>query len=207
VPTKPTRCRVFSLIVRRTDPPSSAYDRAMPNYLRARTGSCFFFTVVSFGRRPILCEPPVRNALRTAILNVRSSRPFSIDGWVLLPDHLHCIWTLPEGDGDFSGRWLQIKRSVSRFCPEVASGSRGRTMSALKHRESAIWQRRFWEHKIRDDVDLERHLDYIHYNPVRHGYVPRAMDWPYSTIHRYVREGMYPIDWGGGRHKELGEFE
>jgi putative transposase len=185
-----------------------AYDRGtMPDYLRSRTGSTFFFTVVSFDRRPILCETPIRDALRAAILNVRTSRPFSIDGWVLLPDHLHCIWTLPEGEGDFSTRWSQIKRSVSRSCPDIALDPGCRRASARKRRESTIWQRRFWEHKIRDEVDFERHLDYIHFNPVRHGYVDRAIDWPHSTFHRYVRNGVYPADWGGGPNKDWGGYE
>jgi putative transposase len=179
----------------------------MPDYLRARSGSTFFFTLVSFNRRPILCSEPIRHALRTAIGNLRATRPFSIDGWVLMPDHLHCIWTLPEGDADFSTRWSLIKRSVSRFAAEMTLDPDARVASARKHRESTIWQRRFWEHLIRDEVDFERHLDYIHFNPVRHGYANRAVDWPYSTIHRYVREGVYPADWAGGEDKEWGDFE
>jgi putative transposase len=179
----------------------------MPNYLRARTGAVFFFTIVSFGRRPILCDPTIRLSLRRAVEDVRKTRPFSVEGWVLMPDHLHCIWTLPEGDTDFSMRWSLIKRSVSRFSPDVVLDPNLRNASARKHRESTIWQRRFWEHLIRDDADFERHLDYIHYNPVRHGYVTRPVDWPYSTIHRYVRDGVYPVDWGGGTDPDWGEFE
>lgn len=177
----------------------------MPRYLRSRTGSVFFFTLVAFDRRPILCADPIRRALRTAILNLCVTRPFAIDGWVLLPDHLHCIWTLPEGDHDYSTRWALLKRSVSHFAADFAATQR--TASARKHRESAIWQRRFWEHHIRDDRDFERHLDYIHYNPVRHGYVKRAIDWPYSTLHRYVKNGVYPADWGGGDDPNWGNFE
>jgi putative transposase len=135
------------------------------------------------------------------------TRPFVVEGWVLLPDHLHCIWTLPEGDADFSTRWSLIKRSVSRFAAEMALDPGLRKASARKRRESTVWQRRFWEHLIRDEADMERHLDYIHFNPVRHGYVARAVDWPYSTIHRYVREGVYPVDWAGGGDKEWGDFE
>jgi putative transposase len=179
----------------------------MPNYLRARKGSAFFFTVVSLGRRPILCHPTIRCALRRAIEDVRKTRPFSVDAWVSMPDHLHCIWTLPEGDHDFSTRWSLIKRSVSHFSPNLAFAPDLRNASARKHRESTIWQRRFWEHLIRDDIDFERHLDYIHYNPVRHGYVTRAVDWPYSTIHRYVRDGVYPVNWAGGTDPDWGEFE
>jgi putative transposase len=184
------------------------YDHGtMTYYRRMRTGHTFFFTLVSFDRRPILCHPKIRDSLRIAIQNLRQSHPFSIDGWVLLPDHLHCIWTLPEGDSDFSTRWSLIKRSVSRFSPEVALDPDARDASAKKHRESTIWQRRFWEHLIRDDIDFERHLDYIHFNPVRHGYAGRAIDWPYTTIHRYVKDGIYPSDWSGGADPEWGNFE
>jgi putative transposase len=168
----------------------------MTYYRRARTGNTFFFTLVSFHRRPILCDPAIRLSLRRAI-----------EVWVSMPDHLHCIWTLPEGDSDFSTRWSLIKRSVSRFSPDAALDPNLRNASARKHRESTIWQRRFWEHLIRDDVDFERHLDVVHDNPVRHRYVARAVDWPYSTIHRYVRDGVYPADWAGGADPAWGDFE
>jgi putative transposase len=189
-------------------PTDAPYDRGiMPNYLRVRTGSTYFFTLVSHNRRPILCHESIRRSLRTAISDVRSTRPFSIDAWVSMPDHLHCIWTLPNGDSDFSTRWSLIKRSVSRFTRELALDGDTRSASACKHRESTIWQRRFWEHLIRDDADLERHVEYIHYNPVRHGYVERAIDWPYSSIHRYVKTGRCPADWAGGANKDWGDFE
>jgi len=121
---------------------------------------------------------------------------------VLLPDHLHCIWTLPDGDHDISTRWLLIKRSVSRFSAGMALDPDTRRASMRKHRESTIWQRRFWEHQIRDERDLERHVEYIHFNPVKHGHAARVVDWPYSTFHRYVREGVYAKDWGGGKDIE-----
>lgn len=179
----------------------------MTRYRRARTGHTFFFTLVAYHRRPILCHPTIRDSLRRAIQSLRQNRPFSIDGWVLLPDHLHCIWTLPDSDSDFSTRWLLIKRAVSRFSRDLTLDPDSRSASARKHRESTIWQRRFWEHLIRDDTDFERHLDYIHFNPVKHGHVGRAIDWPYSTIHRYVRDGVYPRDWAGGADPEWGDFE
>jgi putative transposase len=193
--------------LRRNKSPAEYDLRTMTYYRRVRTGYTFFFTLVSFNRRRILCDPAIRDALRRAIGDVRTLRPFSIDGWVLLPDHLHCIWTLPEGDSDFSTRWSLIKRSVSRFTGHVALDANGHNASKRKHRESTIWQRRFWEHLIRDDVDFERHLDYIHYNPVRHGYVSRVTDWKYSTFHRYASAGVYPRDWGGGPTPEWGDFE
>lgn len=170
----------------------------MSRYRRATTaGSSYFFTVVSYQRQPILCDDSIRDALRKAIEAVRASRPFTIEAWVLLPDHLHCIWTLPDGDADFSTRWMKIKRAVSLACGDEYRRDDLMSASKLKHRESTIWQRRFWEHKIRDEEDFARHAEYIHFNPVKHGHVQRAMDWPYSTFHRYVREGLYVQDWVG----------
>jgi putative transposase len=177
----------------------------MSNYLRTRTGSTYFFTLVSFHRRPILCHESIRRSLRRAINDVRVNYPFAIDAWVLLPDHLHCIWTLPDGDHDFSTRWSLIKRSVSRFAAELALPEKAN--HARARRESTIWQRRFWEHLIRDARDFERHLDYIHYNPVKHGHAIRASAWPYSSIHRYVKSGLYSIDWAGGDDTAWGDFE
>lgn len=167
----------------------------MSHYRRADTaGSSYFFTVVTYRRQPILCDQPLRNALREAIESVRAARPFVIDAWVLLPDHLHCVWTLPQGDADFSTRWAIIKRSVSLACAEYRRDE-WMNPSKTKHRESTIWQRRFWEHQIRDENDYARHIDYIHHNPVKHGHAQHPIDWPYSTLHRYVREGIYPADW------------
>lgn len=135
-------------------------------------------------------------ALRDAIRAVRAIRPFTIDAWVLLPDHLHCIWTMPEDDADFSQRWSQIKHRVSYACGEAYAMRP--SVSGLKRGEATIWQRRFWEHRIRDDRDMERHMDYIHFNPVKHGHVQQAIAWPYSTLRRYVDAGWYPEDWAGG---------
>jgi putative transposase len=177
----------------------------MSRYRRSITGSSFFFTVVSYHRRPILCDPPIRAALREAIQAVRLLKPFVIDGWVLMPDHLHCIWTLPTGDTDFSQRWSQIKHRVWYAC-----GERYRIQqSAARDRrgDSTIWQRRFIEHRIRDDVDMQRHLDYIHYNPVKHGYAVHAHAWPYSTFGQYVKAGVYALDWGGGTETDDIGFE
>ena len=167
----------------------------MTRYRRARTGPTYFFTLVSFRRQSILCLPPIRSELRRALQNVRITRPFEIDAWVLMPDHLHCIWTLPEGDVDYSTRWAVIKNAVSRFAG--VSTVSADTTSRIKHRDSAIWQRHFYEHEIRNERDFERHMDYVHFNPVRHGHAASAAEWPYSTFHRYVREGVYAPDWGG----------
>lgn len=169
----------------------------MTRYRRDAAGSTYFFTLVTYRRRPILCADAVRAALKHAIRDVRGRRPFAIDAFVLLPDHLHCIWTLPDGDSDYSTRWSQIKALVSLACREQHDESPLVSASARKRREVGVWQRRFWEHRIRDEVDFERHADYVHYNPVRHGHAAHACEWPYSTFRRYVEGGIYPRDWGG----------
>jgi putative transposase len=180
----------------------------MSRYRRATTaGSSYFFTVVAYRRQPILCDEAIRNALRTAIETVRVGRPFIIDAWVLLPDHLHCVWTLPDGDADFSTRWKIIKRDVSLDCREDYRRADLVTASKRKHRESTVWQRRFWEHQIRDENDFARHVDYIHFNPVKHGHVKQVADWPYSTFHRYVRAGVYARDWAGAKESMELEYE
>ena len=170
----------------------------MSNYRRLYTrGATYFFTVVSEQRRPILCEPDIRLALREAIEWVRRDRPFHIDGWVLLPDHLHALWTLPEGDADFVTRWQSIKRRVSAQCKMLFVDAKQLNASQRKHREAGLWQRRYWEHQIRDDKDFAQHVDYLHINPLKHGLVNQVADWPYSSFHRYVKAGVYPADWGG----------
>lgn len=168
----------------------------MPNYRRANVaGGTYFFTVNTFRRLPILTEAPLRTALRDAIRDTRSAHPFDIDAWVLLPDHLHCIWTLPCGDADFSVRWAKIKRYVSKECG-ATFGADEVSNSRINRHEAGLWQRRFWEHQIRDDDDFARHVDYIHWNPVKHGLVACAADWPYSTFHRFLCNGVYSADWG-----------
>lgn len=138
---------------------------------------------------------------------MRTTRPFAIDAWLLLPDHFHCVWTLPDSDADFSTRWMMIKRTVSLACREDFRRADLMTASKLKHRESTIWQRRFWEHQIRNEDDFARHVDYIHFNPVRHGHVQHAIDWPYSTFHRYVRDGVYTHDWAGAMDSAMLEYD
>lgn len=170
----------------------------MSRYRRSSTsGATYFFTLTTYHRQKILCDTTIRNALRTAVIYTRNKYPFIINAWVLLPDHLHCIWTLPTGDADFSKRWAIIKRKVSIECRHIHKNQKWITPSKVKHRESTIWQRRFWEHQIRDESDYRQHFDYIHWNPVKHGYVQRLSEWPYSTFHQYVRKGVYPKDWGG----------
>ena len=180
----------------------------MPDYRRAHVvGGAFFFTLITFQRRPILTQVPYRTALRQAIDNVRQRLPFQSLAWVLLPDHLHTIWKLPATDMDFSLRWSLIKQHVTRQCQRPSSMV-APSRSRQKRGEGTIWQRRFWEHTIRNDEDLRRHVDYIHFNPVKHGYVERPSDWPYSTFHKYVRDGIYSTDWaatGDDKSQSYGE--
>ena len=155
----------------------------------------------------ILCDEQVRLALRDAVVSVRKKRPFTIDAGVLLPDHMHCLWTLPPGDANFSMRWSMIKRQVSVACGSRYKRPEWISPSKRQHRESTFWQRRYWEHQIRDEADFRQHLDYIHYNPVKHGLCHRATAWPHSTFHRYVMQGVYSEDWGGiETGSEVGSF-
>ena len=169
----------------------------MSRYRRDTTpGATWFFTVVTFNRRPVLCDEPVRMALHDAIVQTRVNRPFHIDAWVLLPDHLHCIWTLPDGDADFPTRWNLIKRRTSGALKNNYFDADAMTASKTSRRELTFWQRRYWEHRIRDERDFERHVDSIHFNPVKHGHVKTPQSWEHSSIHRYQRDGIYPPDWG-----------
>jgi putative transposase len=170
----------------------------MPYYRRAKAkGGTFFFTVVTYRRQPLFDEPDGRRVLREAIECVRANHPFVIDAWVLLPEHIHCMWTLPAGDGDYSMRWKLIKARFSRTAKHLVHVSEPIKDSRRHHRETTIWQRRFWEHQIRGEDDYRAHFDYIHFNPVRHGLVARVRDWPFSTFHRYVNRGVYPLEWAG----------
>lgn len=172
----------------------------MSDYRRAREqGAYYFFTLTTEQRQPVLTQPRLREALRLAIVQVRQRYPFTIAGWVLLPDHLHCLWQLPAGDADFGLRWSLIKRLTNQALPRTPGAI---SLSRCLRRESGLWQRRFWEHRIRDEEDYRRHLDYLHWNPVRHGLVERVADWPWSSYHRLVREGVYPADWGGAGNAE-----
>jgi len=155
-------------------------------------GGSFFFTVNLAERRLRLLTEHV-DLLRKAFRSARTSHSFDIEAIVVLPDHLHAIWTLPPGDADFATRWRLIKSTFSRGLPRGERISESRAAKG----ERGIWQRRYWEHTLRDERDLERHVDYIHYNPVKHGLVSRVQDWPHSSFHRYVRDGVYPADWAG----------
>ncbi|WP_456725148.1 MULTISPECIES: REP-associated tyrosine transposase [unclassified Bradyrhizobium] len=162
-------------------------------------GGTFFFTVTLDDRRSRLLVDHAA-ALRDAFGTARRERPFTVDAVVVLPDHLRAILTLPQGDPDFAGRWRRIK---GHFSSQLLAAS-----IELKRRpngELALWQRRFWEHTIRDENDFARHVDYIHFNPVKHALVPCVSNWPYSSFHRYVRAGLLPRDWGGDA-ADVGNF-
>ncbi len=161
----------------------------MPNYRRARTaGGTYFFTLVTHNRKPIFKHPDYRDALRHIVAEVRYEHPFAIDAWVLLPDHMHAIWTIHADSDDYSKRWGLIKARFTKYIRQTDNSLVSRTIS--------IWQKRFWEHEIRDEKDLNNHIDYLHYNPLKHGYASRVRDWPYSSFHKYVERGYYAIDWG-----------
>ncbi|MFN3663508.1 REP-associated tyrosine transposase [Yoonia sp.] len=150
------------------------------------SGACIFFTV-NLARRGSSGLTTHIGLLRQAFAATRAERPFTINACVVLPDHLHCIWTLPEGDSDYPTRWRLIKTRFSRELPKGPLRA-----SHIRRNERGIWQRRYWEHHIRDDADYAAHLQYCWFDPVKHGFVDDPTDWPYSSIHKVVREGMYP---------------
>jgi putative transposase len=161
-------------------------------------GGTFFFTATLVDRQSRALVEYV-DVLRRALRTVRQERPFSIDAVAVLPDHLHIVMTLPPDDADFSGRWKRFKSLFTRLA--VAQGL---ASTRNQRGEYALWQTRFWEHTIRDEADLGRHIDYIHYNPVKHGLVSQVCDWPHSSFHRYVKLGVLPRDWGGTVPSDLG---
>jgi putative transposase len=173
----------------------------MPNYRRANTGGgAFFFTVALADRASDLLIHEI-DRLRKVYRDVQERRPFETIAICILPDHIHALWELPEHDRDFSVRWNLIKGGFSR-----GIDARARSRSKEMKREKGIWQRRYWEHAIRDDADLERHVDYIHFNPVKHGHVTWVADWPHSSFHRFVDRGLLAPDWGGDLKDISGSF-
>ena len=163
-------------------------------------GGTFFFTLTLWDRSSCVLTENI-DLVRRALRVTRRARPFAINAIVVLPEHLHAVLTLPAADADYSGRWRRFKGLFSRLLMT------GGANFVKNHRgEYAIWQRRFWEHTIRDESDLERHVDYIHFNPVKHGYVLRACDWPYSSFHRFVKLRWLPLDWGGAQVVANGKY-
>ncbi len=173
----------------------------MVNYRRNLVpGGTYFFTVALANRRSSVLAENV-GALRSAFKKTRMEKPFKIDAIVILPEHLHAILTLPPEDCDYAGRWRRVKglftRAVLKSGASIMRDVRG---------EYQLWERRFWEHTIRDDNDFEQHVAYIHFNPVKHKHVQRVADWPYSSFHQFVRLGVLPLDWAGVAGDESGEY-
>jgi len=158
-------------------------------------GATYFFTVVTAHRRPVFRSAAARDLLRRAFRHVAKKRPFTVNAMVVLPDHLHCLWILPPADADYPTRWRLIKTWVTQ---RYGTGS-------PRPVERTIWQARYWEHLIRDDQDYRQHVEYIHYNPVKHGYVRKPGAWPYSSFRRHVEEGLYAEDWGSTEPEWDGE--
>jgi putative transposase len=159
-------------------------------------GGTYFFTVVSHQRAPILTTDLGRKCLRQALTQEQAKRPFEVVAIVLLPDHLHTVWKLPAGDADYSLRWSKIKEQFTRFFLELGGQEGAQTTSRVRHRERSVWQRRFWEHTCRDDDDLKRCIDYIHWNPIKHGLAVRVKEYPWSSFRKWVELGEYDLDWG-----------
>lgn len=166
----------------------------MPNYRRLwHPGGTYFFTVNLLERSGNDLLVRHIDVLRDAVREVRRLHPFVIHAWVVLHDHLHCVMELPVGDVDFAVRWRRITAIFSKSLPKTETLS----VTRLRRGERGIWQRRFWEHLIRDEADYAAHMNYVHINPVKHGLVSKAADWPHSTFHSLVEQGVYPADWGG----------
>jgi len=169
----------------------------MPEYRRIFTkGGIYFFTINTYKRQNIFSSPKSRAILQDAIAHVKTYHPFKIEAYYILPNHIHFLWHLPEDDFDFATRIRLIKRRFSIQYREKFDITLPKTTSRKKRNESTIWQRRYWEHLIRDEDDLEHHIDYIHYNPVKHGWVKSVRDWEDSSFHEYVRLGFYDLAWG-----------
>jgi putative transposase len=158
-------------------------------------GGTYFFTVVTRGRARFLCEPAARRILGEKFRECLLRWPFQVNAIVLQPDHLHAIWSMPAGDARYSARWAWIKKEFTKAWL-VAGGREERiSVARLSRGDHGVWQPRFWEHQIEDEDDFEAHMDYIHYNPVKHGLVTRPKDWPFTSFHRWVSNGVYPPDW------------
>lgn len=167
----------------------------MPNYRRLWCpGGTYFFTVNLLQRQGNDLLMRHIDLLRVSVATVRNAYPFVIHGWVVLPDHLHCVIELPPNNTDFATRWRLIKMGFSKGLPQEEIRNASRT----RRGERGIWQRRFWEHLIRDERDFNAHMDYVHINPVKHGLVKHVADWPHSTFHKLVEDGVYLPDWAGG---------
>lgn len=161
-------------------------------------GGTVFLTVTTLDRRPLLATEPEVTRLRSAASRVHADWPFDFVAAVVLPDHFHFLWTLPDGDDAYSKRLGRLKSLFTQSLPANDPLRRAPTASRRTQHESGVWQRRFWEHTVRDEDDFKAHLDYIHYNPVKHGYAARPAEWPHSSFHKWVALGEYDNEWGTG---------
>ena len=178
----------------------------MPEYQRYYIhGGTYFFTVVTYQRRCIFKEESSIELLNNCFKDVIEICNFNIVAIVILPDHIHTIWTLPENDSDFSTRWKLIKSSFSKQYKETVT--KHLPDSLVRKGESGVWQRRFWEHLIRNQEDFNRHCDYIHYNPVKHGFVKKPSDWKFSSFDEFFKQGFYEENWGGNIDKKIIEMD
>jgi putative transposase len=174
----------------------------MSHYRRCYTpGGSVFFTVVTERRAPILGNRLARDLFRAACREVSQRWPFRIDALVMLRDHVHAIWALPPDDADYSRRWGAIKKHFTEAWLAAGGSEQVIGSSRQRYRRRGVWQRRFWEHTLRDERDYAQHFDYLHYNPVKHGLVACPRDWPYSSFHTWVERGVYPLGWGCGSNQ------
>ena len=188
---------------------SQAVRRPLPNlrdptmrYRRIRIeGGTYFFTVVTYKRRSLLERAEAVATLMNAVDGVQSAHPFELVAHVILPDHLHMLWTLPDGDSNYPMRWRQIKSAVTRAL-DTADGQ-GHSKSRKSKGERSTWQRRYWEHTIQGESDLVAHIEYIHFNPVKHGLAARPRDWPHSSFHDWVSRGLYEANWASDAAPEF----
>ena len=180
------------------------YNHGMANYRRYfQPGGTYFFTVVTEGRAPLFHHQAARDILHDAFVQANKRWPFQMPACVLLPDHLHVLWTLPPGDDGYSTRWGWIKKEFTKEWLAAGKGERIVTPSQKKHRRRGVWQRKYWEHAVDDERDFQRHFDYIHYNPVKHGYVRSPKDWPWSTFQKWVKRGVYEPTWGTSKSMQF----
>ena len=178
------------------------YHRRMTNYRRNRLDGGTYFFMVNLADRFGALLTTTLNCSVTPSRYTKLRHPFNIDAMVDLPDHLHAVWTLPPTDAGYALRWLLIKTVLLT----ISHGGRATLDESRSRGERGVWQRRYWEHTVRDNRDLTSHIDYIHFNPLKHGHVARVADWPYSSFHRLVRAGMLPLDWGGDVTALDGDF-
>ncbi len=175
-------------------------------YRRAKiAGATYFFTVVTDGRRPIFKDASAVALFEAGLNRIKERHPFDVDAFVILPDHIHTLWSLPDGDADFSKRWRLIKETFTKSFIRNREIPRPNASRCTKG-EQAVWQRRFWEHMIRDESDFSQHVDYIHSNPVRHGLVSAAREWPHSSFPNWVNRGVYEPHWGSNDMPPLPEW-